>query len=224
MINEDSLKTVEESEELVDNTDTLLDPLLKEQKSQAEQMRAALLNCRKGDLTSAKVALQNIAILQVYHQVARIIRYTEMMDRIEDKLYASIDMNLAEMDECDPATMLMLLKVQSQLQNAMIESQKLLEPYMNIDLESIAPPQEIDDSTSFGVAIIPKESRNAIRNGAQALLTELRKDEISSNEADQTETKSKRKYRRKSNSIINNSDVKNEANETIVHKKSSRGF
>ena len=97
-----------------------------------------------------------------------------MMDRIEDKLYDSIDMNLAEMDECDPQTMILLLKVQSQLQESMVLSQKLLEPYMNINLEDIAPPTDINETNSFGAAIIPKESRNAIRNGAQALLTELR--------------------------------------------------
>lgn len=175
MINEDSLKTVEESEEILNTiNDTSVDPLLKEQKAQAEQMRSALLTCKKNDITSAKIALQNIAVLQVYHQVARIIRYTEMMDRIEDKLYDSIDMNLAEMDECDPQTMILLLKVQSQLQESMVLSQKLLEPYMNIKLEDIAPPTDINETNSFGAAIIPKESRNAIRNGAQALLTELR--------------------------------------------------
>lgn len=175
MLNEDSLKTVEESEEILNTiNDTSVDPLLKEQKAQAEQMRSALLTCKKNDITSAKIALQNIAVLQVYHQVARIIRYTEMMDRIEDKLYDSIDMNLAEMDECDPQTMILLLKVQSQLQESMVLSQKLLEPYMNINLEDIAPPTDINETNSFGAAIIPKESRNAIRNGAQALLTELR--------------------------------------------------
>lgn len=188
MINEDSLKTVEESEELVKATDTLVDPLLKEQKAQAEQMRSALLSCKKNDITSAKVALQNIAVLQVYHQVSRIIRYTELMDRLEDKLYDSIDMNLAEMDECDPNTMLVLLKVQSQLQESMVLSQKLLEPYMNINLEEIAPPVEINESTSFGAAIIPKESRNIIRNGAQALLTELRNAEKPSQDTEATES------------------------------------
>lgn len=175
MLNEDSLKTVEESEEISNIiNDTSVDPLLKEQKAQAEQMRSALLTCKKNDITSAKIALQNIAVLQVYHQVAKMIRYTEMMDRIEDKLYDSIDMNLADMDECDPQTMLLLLKVQSQLQESMVLSQKLLEPYMNINLEDIAPPTDINETNSFGAAIIPKESRNAIRNGAQALLTELR--------------------------------------------------
>lgn len=186
MINEDELKTVEESGQL-EPTDTFVDPLLKEQRMQAEQMRSALLTCKKNDITSAKVALQNIAVLQVYHQVARIIRYTEVMDRLEDKLYDSIDMNLAEMDEADPNTMLVLLKVQSQLQESMVMSQKLLEPYMNINLEDIAPPVDINEETSFGAAIIPKESRNIIRNGAQALLTELRNAEKPSQENEATE-------------------------------------
>ena len=173
-MNDDESKTVGAPEDISSGSLIEVDPLLKEQKAQAEQMRSALLSCKKNDITSAKVALQNIAVLQVYHQVARIIRYTEIMDRIEDKLYDSIDMNLAEMDECDPQTMILLLKVQSQLQESMVLSQKLLEPYMNINLEEIAPPTDINETNSFGAAIIPKESRNAIRNGAQALLTELR--------------------------------------------------
>ena len=70
--------------------------------------------------------------------------------------YDSIDMNLSGLDSADPATMLLLLKVQSQLQESMVLSQKLLEPYMNIDLVAIAPPVEINDNTSFGAAIIPK--------------------------------------------------------------------
>lgn len=188
MISEDELKTFEESDNTsIDTPETFVDPLLKEQKQQAAQMRDALLTCKKNDITSAKIALQNIAILQVYHQVSRIIRYTELMDRIEDKLYDSIDMNLAQMDEADPNTMILLLKVQSQLQESMVLSQKLLEPYMNIDLASIAPPVEINEETSFGAAIIPKESRNAIRNGAQALLTELRNAEKPSEQSEVTE-------------------------------------
>lgn len=177
MINEDELKTFGGAEGISPLPDSMIDPLLKEQKEQAAQMRAALLSCKKNDITSAKVALQNIAVLQVYHQVARIIRYTEVMDRLEDKLYDSIDANLAQMDEFDPQTMILLTKIQSDLQKSMVLSQDLLKPYMDIDLESIAPPVEINEQTSFGAAILPKESRNAIRNGAQALLTELRKTE-----------------------------------------------
>ena len=187
IMDENELKTVgaQESENALDSTCddiSLVDPLLKEQKAQADQMRAALLTCKKNDITSAKVALQNIAVLQVYHQVARIIRYTEVMDRLEDKLYASIDANLAQMDEFDPATMMMLTKIQGDLMKSMVMSQELLKPYMDIDLDSIAPPKDINEETSFGAAILPKESRNAIRNGAQALLTELKKTKPADNQ------------------------------------------
>jgi len=166
-----------------DSEISLVDPLVIEQQEQANQMRRALLTCRTADVATAKCALQNIAVLQVYHQVARIIRHIEVMDRLEDKLYHSIDMNIGGLDSADPATMLMLVKVQSDLQKSMVLSQELLRPYMDIDLAALAPPKNVDDN-SFGAAILPKESRNAIRNGAQALLTELRKTEnFSDNEA-----------------------------------------
>lgn len=170
----DELKTVGGEP---DNSDiSLVDPLLREQQEQANAMRQALLTCRTGSITNAKVALQNIAVLQIYHQVARIIRFTEMMDRLEDKLYDSIDMNIGGMDSADPATMLMLVKVQGDLQKTMLMSQDMLKPYMDIDLEALAPMKDVDED-SFGASILPKESRTAIRNGAQAFLTELRRTE-----------------------------------------------
>ena len=165
-------------------TDDLVDPLLFEQQEQVHLMRSALLTCRTSSISTAKGALQNIAVLQVYHQVARIIRFIERMDRLEDKLYDSMDMCISGMDSADPATLLMLVKVQGDLQKTMLLSQEMLKPYMDIDLESLAPMKDVTEDTPFGVAIIPKESRTAIRNGAQALLTELRKTENpSENEA-----------------------------------------
>ena len=168
-------------------TDSLVDPLIFEQKEQANLMRKSLLTCRTGTISDAKIALQNIAVLQIYHEVARIIRFIEVMDRLEDKIYDSVDMNIGGMDSADPATLMMLVKVQGDLYKTMAMSQELLKPYMNIDLESIAPMRDVTEDTSFGVAILPKESRNAIRNGAQALLTELRKTEnLSENEGTET--------------------------------------
>lgn len=194
MLDENELKTVGalQSDDTISTVDdTLVDPLLKEQQLQAKQMRSALLSCKKNDINSAKTALQNIAVLQLYHQVGKMIKFTEQMDKIEDKLYDAIDMNISQMDSSDPATMLLLLKVQSQMQESMVLSQKILDPYMNIDLAAIAPPTEINETTSFGAAIIPKESRNIVRNGAQALLTELtelRNAEKPSQETEATES------------------------------------
>lgn len=171
---DDELKTfgVGEPEE---NTDlSFVDPLLKEQKNQVDQMRSTLLSFDKNDSNSAKKAVQKITVLRIYHQIARIIKFTEMMDLLEDKLYESMIANIGEMDSFDPATMLTLMKVQSQLQETMVQSQMLIKPYLDMDIEAIAPPQELEE-TSFGAAIISQESRNNIRTGAQALLTELKK-------------------------------------------------
>jgi hypothetical protein len=168
-----TLKTVETEPE--ENTDlSLSDPLLKEQKEQIAQMRSTYVSFNKGDPNAAQRAMQNITVLRVYHQVSRIIKATEVMDALEDKLYDSILSNIGEMDSFDPATMMALLKVQEQLQTNMIQSQQLIKPYMDMDILSFAPQPEMED-TPFGVAIISQESRNNIRTGAHALLTELRK-------------------------------------------------
>lgn len=168
------LKTVGEGPE--ENTDLSLsvDPLLREQKMQIDQMRSIYTTFNKSEPNSAKRALQNITVLRIYHQIGRIIKFTEMMDALEDKIYDSMIANIGQMDSFDPATLLTLLKVQSQLQETMVQSQLLIKPYLDMDIESIAPPAELEE-TPYGVAIISQESRNNIRTGAQALLTELRK-------------------------------------------------
>ena len=171
-MSDDALKTFEAEE---DNVTHFVDPLTAKQKSHTDEMRSALLACNFGDITSTKSALQYVTLRRILHQVERIIKYTELMDRLEDKLYATIDQNLAEMDEFDPNTMMLLLKVQSQLQTSMIESQKLLQPYLEMDVSVYAQPQVEDTQNSFMANIIPQASRNTIRNGAQALLTELKK-------------------------------------------------
>lgn len=184
-MSEDELKTFEAE----DDKPILVDPLLKEQQAQVNQMRATLLSCNKSDPASAKLAIQNITVMRIYHQISRIIRFTDMMDRLEDKLYSSIEANLAEMDEFDPNTMLMLTKIQSQLQETMIESQKLLQPYLDMDITAFSPIQEATPADSFAATIISKESRNNIRNGAQAVLTELtRQSVISSPEESSNDT------------------------------------
>ena len=158
-----------------ENTDlSLVDPLLREQKLQIDQMRSTYINFSKGDPNAAQKAIQNITVLRVYHQISRIIKFTEVMDALEDKLYDSILSNIGGMDSFSPETMVMLLKVQQQLQETMIQSQLLIKPYLEMDILALAPQPEMEE-TSFGAALISKESRNNIRTGAQALLTELKK-------------------------------------------------
>jgi hypothetical protein len=174
-MSDDELKTFGAESEDDNNTSLFIDPLTKQQRSHTDEMRSALLSCNFGDITSTTSALKYITLRRILHQVERIIKYTELMDRLEDKLYESIDQNLAQMDEFDPNTMMLLLKVQAQLQTSMIESQKLLQPYLDMDISVYAPPQDVTPEDSFMASILPKESRNTIRSGAQALLTELKK-------------------------------------------------
>ena len=207
-----TLKTVEPVPE--ENTDlSFSDPLLKEQQAQIAQMRSTYVSFNKGDPNSAQRAIQNITVLRVYHQISRIIKFTEVMDALEDKLYDSIISNIGEMDSFDPATMLTLLKVQQQLQETMIQSQQLIKPYMDMDVLALAPQPEMED-TPFGVSIISQESRNNIRTGAQALLTELRKANPDlpqgDNETEEVseETPKKRGRKPKSAKVIEDTDVR----------------
>lgn len=168
-----------------DSALSLIDPLTKSQMERVDSMRSTMLSFDPRNFVEAKYAMQNVTVLRIYHQVARIIKFINMMDQLEDKIYDSITMNIGSMDSCDPMTMMTLLKVQSQLQETMIQSQLLLKPYLDLDIEAIAPPREVEEN-SFGVAIIPQESRNNIRSGAQALLTELRKQNPELPQTDET--------------------------------------
>ncbi len=171
-------KTVGEGSEdnslSIDNSLSLASPLLKEQKNQIADMRSILLSFNRNDVGAVRRAMNSITVLRVYHQVARIIEFTDLMDDLEDKIYDAIRMNIGGMDSAEPETMLVLLKVQQQLQETMIQSQQLIKPYLDMNIEFLVPEPEME-TNSFGVSIISQESRNTIRTGAQALLTELRK-------------------------------------------------
>ena len=169
---DNELKTVGGVSE--DDSLSLVSPILKEQKKQIADMRSILLTFNRNDVGAVRRAMNNITVLRVYHQVARIIEFTDLMDDLEDKIYDSIRMNIGGMESADPETMLVLRRVQSQLQETMIQSQQLIKPYLDMNIEFLVPEPEMED-TSFGVSIISQESRNNIRNGATALLTELRK-------------------------------------------------
>ena len=86
----------------MDNLETVggiesIDPLYTKQREDVAKMRASLLACSSNP-SMTKVALRNISILRVYHQVNRIIRYLDMMDKLEEKLYKSIDYTIENVD------------------------------------------------------------------------------------------------------------------------------
>lgn len=155
----------------------VIDPLYARQKEDVATMRASLLACTPNNGITVRKALHNITVMRVYHQINRIIRFTELMDKIEAKLYESIECSLSNMNSSSPSTWIQLLKVQEQLQKTMIESHKLLQPYL--DLEQLEFLNVIttsdDDSTpqSYSTMIMAQDARDKVRTSAQSILQAL---------------------------------------------------
>lgn len=151
----------------------LLDPLYMKQQQDVAAMRASLLAFNSGDPTSARLAIQKITAMRFYHQLSRIIRYTDMMDKIEAKLYESIDRSLERMNSDSPATWMSLLQIQERLQKSMIESQKLLQPYLDLESLSFVEVPQAAQEVSFGAMLMEQESRDRLRTSAQAVLAAI---------------------------------------------------
>lgn len=149
------------------------DSLLSLQTEGVERMRTSLLSCSIENPVSVSSTIKQVTVLRIYHQLARVVKYTELMDRLEEKLYDSIDYLIDNSDESDTTTLIQLLSVQERLQKSMIDSMKLLEPYMDIlnyDISEMMPqPEEVNPMSN----LLTADSREKIRNGAKAVLVEL---------------------------------------------------
>ena len=146
--------------------------LLVDQYDNVAKMREALQAINKNEPGSAQKAIKNVTVLRIYHQLNRIVRYTSMMDKIEDKMYQSIDSSLAQMDVDDTGTWMQLVALQERLQRCMIESHKLLEPYLNLEDLNIVSTQESENPAQTFTALIQEpDSREKIRTSAQQLLS-----------------------------------------------------
>lgn len=141
------------------------------QQDDLQRMRDTMLSFNKSDPNAVRKAIQNVTLLRVYHQLKRIIRFTEMMDKIEDRIYQSIDAKLAMSDPDDETMYLALIPIQERLVKSMTESHKLLEPYLKLEqLSALEVSQQDDPSQSFTTMIMEQESRERIRTGVQSLL------------------------------------------------------
>ena len=156
------LKTVEGSTII-----TTTDPLSAKQHEGVAKMRTSLLACSEPELVPATI--KQITTQRIIHQIARIIRYIDMMDKIEDALYASIDRTLENIDSTPgPMAMATLLTLQERLQTNMINSHKILEPYLTIVDQVDIMPEEIEPDE-----IYDRPTRDKVRRAAQLLLAEL---------------------------------------------------
>lgn len=157
--------------ETVQDTSSVKDTLISKQKEGVARMRTSLLAFDDNGQVSRK-AIQNITNLRIYHQLTRIVRYTEMADKLENKLYECIDNSIDNIDDDSPATWLALLEVQSRLQKLMLDSHKLLQPYLDLQEFSISDLSSTQDETN-STLILNSASRDKLRLTAQNVLKAL---------------------------------------------------
>lgn len=174
----DELKTVEDIDnipetEIIEESDVLLeDPILKIQREDTAKMRSSLLCCSGESSSLVKQALNNITVIRVYHELTRIIRYTELMDKLEAKMYDSMEYNIEHLDMKSSATWAMLMGMQANLQKSMENSYKLLKPYLTLSKTDITSITSAVDTNVEAVPLDTK-SRDSIRATAQHILALL---------------------------------------------------
>lgn len=172
----ENIKTVDNSESSK-NTDRQLscvDPICSMQNEDVAQMRTSLLSCSASPATASQ-ALKRVAALRIYHQIARIIKYTELMDKLEDKLYSAIEYTVDNSDDTDDSTWVKLITIQEKLQKNMIESQKLIQPMLDLDETVVAEWASAESSANaYDSVVLNATARERIRNSAQAVLLELK--------------------------------------------------
>lgn len=156
----------------VDNPlSSISNPLLRKQHEDVAKMRTSLLCC-PDDPYSARRTMKHITVMRVYHQVSRIIQYLDTMDRLEEKLYESVNKTIDKIDTDNSCAWVTLVTMQEKLMKNMIESHKLLEPYLNMPdlfIDEVESIQTAPDGTS----ILSKSSRDKLRTSAQQVLAIL---------------------------------------------------
>ena len=150
------------------------DSLYMQQQQDVKNMRSALLECNRNDAKSVNSAMRSILVMRLYHQMARIIRFTEEMDKVEDKMYQELHHKLNDPSLEGSEALILFLTIQERMQKLMIESQKLLDPYMNLDLLNMVDVDaEAEEDDSYGAKILSQESRQNIRSNAQQIMNLL---------------------------------------------------
>lgn len=144
-------------------------------KESVDRMKAALLSVSQDDPFSIATALSRITILRIQHQVVRIVQYTELMDQLEEKLYNSIQYSLDVSDVTDEYLINKLLAIQTKLQNSIIESNKLLAPYLNMEQYPAFNSIEVTPIDDEGNDLkLSASDRNLLRENAGAILEDLK--------------------------------------------------
>ena len=151
------------------------DPLRSLKRESIDRMKAVLLSASLDDPLSAVSAMKHVTIMRAYHQVVRIVQYLDLMDKLEEKLYESIEIELATTSSLDGGTEIYkLLTIQEKLQKSVIESNKLLAPYL--DMEQYPAFESIESATPVSAQVleVSQSERKSLRENAGAILCELK--------------------------------------------------
>ena len=152
------------------------DPIKAVKSESIDRMRAALLSASLDDPLSSVTALRQVTMLRVYHQVSRIVQYLDLMDKLEEQLYQSIEqeLNSVDMSENSFALITRLLVIQEKLQKSIVESNKLLAPYLEMEQYPAFVAVDASVPVSNEILEIPSSTRNELRENAGAILNELK--------------------------------------------------
>ena len=152
------------------------DPMRSLKKESVERMKVALLSATLDDPLSAVTALQQVTMMRAYHQVVRIVQYLDLMDDLESKLYESIEAELDNIElnsDSQFAAISKLLAIQEKLQKSIVESNKMLAPYLDMEQYPAFTAIDVSTSVSANVLDVSSSKRNALRENAGAILSEL---------------------------------------------------
>lgn len=161
------IKTVDSSKNL------LADEIYQRQKENVSRMRASILALSSDSGVSTRAVIQEITGMRIYHQLMRIIKYTELMDKLETKLYESIECAVESANSAEPSTWAALLTIQEKLQKSMIESHKLLQPYLDIQELAVVDLAKTESDVSSSASILSSEDRDRLRMNAQNVIQQL---------------------------------------------------
>lgn len=156
------------------------DPLSAMKREGVARMKAALLACSLDDPYSAQSAIQQVTIMRVYHQVTRIVQYLDLMDKLEDRMYKEIEYQIDHIPDMydDPASnqsahLSQLLAIQERLQKSIIESNKLLQPYLEMNHYEAFTSVQAENVEVVNNLGISASDRKSIREDAGNILRDL---------------------------------------------------
>lgn len=150
--------------------------LLYDQQAQfLDKMKSAMLsvsNSSSPQLSSS--AIKQVVLLRTLHTLNRIIMYTELMDKLEHKLYSSIMHEIKLCDDGDADKLYSLLAIQEKLQKSISESVKLLQPFAQMADSAISQFVQEATITVEASDTLEASEREKLRNSANAVLKELK--------------------------------------------------